>query len=104
MGAAHKIETYMSDDQNELDLAFEWRVAMGSQLANERKILGLNQAEMAERLGIARRTLSDVERGLNTNVDNYTRYAIESGVDFALVVARARLTVRAKTLNIDILE
>lgn len=95
-------EIDMSDD--DLDIVREWRAAVGQNLAIERKSEQLSQAEMSLKLGVARRTVSDIERGLSTNFDNYIRYAIELDVDFALIVAKARLIVRAKTLDIDVLE
>lgn len=88
-------------NDEQIDWVTEYKVAIGEQLALERKAAGLNQTHIAEQLGVSRRTVSDIERGLNPNMDNFTNYCLLLGVDFALIVARARLAIKARNLGVE---
>lgn len=76
-----------------------WKEALGTQLAIERKVKGLNQQSIAEQLGISQRTVSEIERGLNPVIDHMLRYAELVGLDFAVLAARARVVVQARQID-----
>lgn len=47
-------------------LSFEERADAATTLAAKRKAMGLSQSELAQRTGISRQTVSNVERGITT--------------------------------------
>lgn len=86
----------MTISPDEIDM---WKVALGQQLAMERKDKGLNQQSVAESLGISQRTVSEIERGLNPVIDHMLKYADLVGLDFAILAARARVSVLARQVD-----
>lgn len=86
----------MTISPDEIDM---WKVALGQQLAMERKDKGLNQQSVAEALGISQRTVSEIERGLNPVIDHMLKYADLVGLDFAILAARARVSVLARQVD-----
>lgn len=86
----------MTISPDEIDM---WKVALGQQLAMERKDKGLNQQSVAESLGISQRTVSEIERGLNPVIDHMLKYADLVGLDFAVLAARARVSVLARQVD-----
>jgi transcriptional regulator with XRE-family HTH domain len=86
----------MTISPDEIDM---WKVALGQQLAMERKDKGMNQQSVAELLGISQRTVSEIERGLNPVIDHMLKYADLVGLDFAVLAARARVSVLARQVD-----
>ena len=74
-----------------------WKVTLGGEIASIRRDRSMTQSELGERAGgLSQKTVSDVERGLNSVIDNYIMLCTALDVDFALVTARARLMMRAR--------
>lgn len=73
-----------------------WRLALGAQLAAERTRLKLNQTEMAARMGVHQRTISNLERGINPNINNYLSYAEVVDVSIVAIFARAALALSSE--------
>lgn len=89
-----------------VDMLYEWRKAIGKELADLRDETGVGQEEMAEALGVTRGTISNIERGKsNTPINTLLNYCLvlsdQFGVDanFGLLCARAAFVVKAKTLD-----
>lgn len=84
---------------DEKDYVMKWKIALGQQLALERKDQKLNQTQVAESLGLSQRTVSQVERGESPTIDHFLRYCELIDVDFAVLAARARVVVRSRELD-----
>lgn len=85
----------MSEKEREREAyARSWLEAIGAQLAAERKRMGWSRAEMAERLGISARNLGYVENGENTNIMNIINHCHETGSDFFMIIARAKIVLQ----------
>lgn len=94
VAAAPYVEIFVA-----VDALTEWKKAIGQELAVERKANDLGQEDMAKRLGVSRRTLSDVEQGKNGAIDNYINYAILLDVDFSFIALRAKMEVEKRMLT-----
>lgn len=65
-------------------------MALGQSLREERKARGLTQQELADRSGLTKSYVSDVERGeRNVTFENLLRLVRAIGVSLSSVVSRA---------------
>ncbi|CAM3825844.1 DNA-binding transcriptional repressor PuuR [Vibrio aerogenes CECT 7868] len=68
------------------------RVSMGKQVAYQRKQLGMTQQKMAEKTGIHKTTLSEIENGRFTgSLDIFERYLDAVGLELQVEVKRHKL-------------
>lgn len=88
-------EQFMDPDR----LVELWQSALGAELKAQRKATGLKQADMAERLGMSSSALSKLERGLNTILGNYIRYAHALGIEEVVLFTAADLAVKAAKMR-----
>lgn len=84
-------------DQKQEERFKAWRAALGAQLAIERARLKMSQTEMAAQLGVHQRTVSDLERGLNSNINNYISYC--EAVELSPVALWARAALALSSLS-----
>lgn len=73
-----------------------WKAAIGQQLALERKAKGYNQTKAGGEMGWSQKTVSEIENGENSVLDNYIHYSMWADLDFAVLVARARAVIRSR--------
>jgi HTH-type transcriptional regulator / antitoxin HipB len=66
---------------------------LGQRIRTLRVEKGLDQAELAERLGVTRMTISRLERGESVSVDTALRALSECGYAIAVAPKFTRLTV-----------
>lgn len=78
-------------------LVDEWRRALGAALAEARKAAELTQEQLAARLSIGRRTMSDLETGKGKNLETLLRAFVACEADFGVAAAKARLQVKSAT-------
>ncbi len=81
-----------------------WKEALGQQMRLERKSKGMTQKEVAPLVGLSQKTVSQIEKGENPTIDNYIKYCETLGSDFAVIAARARVVIRARTIGDDYLD
>ena len=80
-----------------MDYIDRWKVTLGGEIASIRRDRNMTQSELGERAGgLSQKTVSDIERGLNSVIDNYIMLCTALDMDFALVTARARLMMKAR--------
>lgn len=75
--------------------------ALGTLLTRERKKKNLSQAAVGKQIGISQRTMSDLEKGENPTIFHYINYANVVGVDFAVMVAKARVLISMEKIEPD---
>jgi transcriptional regulator with XRE-family HTH domain len=80
------------------------REAIGSRLQEERKRIGLNQDDFAQRIGVAKRTLAGYESGTGEVGAAALAMASELGVDVLYVVTGELKPVAESILMIEELE
>jgi transcriptional regulator with XRE-family HTH domain len=83
-----------------LDARYVWPYTYGMQVVTPihlrvkelRDAAGLSQTELAERAGVRRALVSDIERGENTNVklETLEKLATALGVDAALLIIHTK--------------
>lgn len=86
-------------EQERAAYAKAWLEAIGAQLTAERKRMGWTRAEMAERLGISSRNLGYVENGENSNIINIINHCHETGSDFFMIIARAKIVLQTSDVS-----
>lgn len=99
MAVALNVAPYMEECVTRDEQVVEWMKALGGELATARKDKDISQEEMAELLGMGRSTIYKIEHGQNPTLPNYLHYALVLDVDFAIIAARARLVVRARSIG-----
>ncbi|MFV0494094.1 helix-turn-helix transcriptional regulator [Mycobacterium sp.] len=67
--------------------------ALGRAIRDARRGRGLQQADLAERLGVSRMTVSRMERGDSVSVDTALRALAECGMALAVIPKFAQITV-----------
>jgi len=65
------------------------REELGVELRRARDEKGLTHKDIADVTGIHRRTIGNLERGENTNIDNYLRYADALGLEYGWLFVQA---------------
>jgi transcriptional regulator with XRE-family HTH domain len=68
-------------------------VALGRAIRDARRSRGLQQADLAERLGVSRMTVSRMERGESVSIETVLRSLTECGVALVVVPRFARIEV-----------
>ncbi len=77
-------------------------VEIGARLQEERKRLGLNQEQMAEKISISKRTQAAYEAGTSDPSSVYlSKAAAELGLDVLFVVTGARAIAGSTTLDLS---
>lgn len=81
--------------------------SMGDLLTKERKKLGLSQEDIGDHIvktngqvGLSQRTMSNIETGKNHMLPYYIQYANLVGIDFAVLVAKARLLTQINLMEV----
>ncbi|CAN5384164.1 hypothetical protein BH10ACT9_BH10ACT9_59640 [soil metagenome] len=68
-------------------------VELGERIRDSRRKRGLNQDELADRIGVTRMTISRLERGESVSVDTAMRALSECGYALAVAPKFTRLEV-----------
>lgn len=82
----------------------EWMSAIGRELSAIREEKAISQKDMAASLDVSRSTLIRLESGESPNMPKYIEYALELGVNPAVLVARANGVLKARRIDLSSIE